>query len=510
MRLLPSLLLAVLLGLSGCGALPEELEEPEDMDWVAYQPVEPEEPPAPEYPAAFSMAYYRDHSLDPIICGEGIEQDVASLLYEPLFQINGKFEPEPVLCESFEWDETGRICTLSLRGDVAFQDGTPLTAKDVVATLLRAKDSERYGYRLRQVVSVATNRAGQVVITLTRPNLGFLSLLDIPIVKSGTEQQMVPMGTGPYLYVSGSGEDYLLANEDWWQHKALPIASIPLAHAKDRDTAMYLLSSRRVELLTVDPTDDLSSVTGHTETTNRPTAIMQFIGFNASSGVFSDAAVRTAFSRGVPRGAMAEARLAGLALDAQFPISPLSSLYPKDLERSYSRDDALSALVGAGQNTGEIKELTLLVNEEDSFRLTSAQYIAENLSRMDWRITVRALPWEEYMAALEGGDFDLYFGEVRLTADWDISDLIGTRGTLNYGGYSDAETDALLDQFGAEADRTAAVRELALHLQNVTPIVPLCFKNYTVLTYPDVVEGMSPAPSNTFYRMEDWTVHLSQ
>ena len=40
------------------------------------------------------------------------------------------------------------------------------------------------------------------------------------------------------------------------------------------------------------------------------------------------------------------------------------------------------------------------MNEEDSFRVTSAQFIAESLSVLDWRITVRALPWEEYTAAL--------------------------------------------------------------------------------------------------------------
>ena len=73
-----------------------------------------------------------------------------------------------------------------------------------------------------------------------------------------------------------------------------------------------------------------------------------------------------------------------------------------------------------------MKELSLLVNQEDSFRVTSAQFIAESLSVLDWRITVRALPWEEYTAALAAGDFDLYFGEVRLTADWDLRDLVGT------------------------------------------------------------------------------------
>ena len=56
---------------------------------------------------------------------------------------------------------------------------------------------------------------------------------------------------------------------------------------------------------------------------------------------------------------------------------------------------------------------------------------------LDWTVTVEELPWEEYLAALESGEFDLYFGEVRLTANWDLSDLVGTGGAMNYGGVID-------------------------------------------------------------------------
>ena len=144
MRRLWALVLAVLL-LSACAA-PEE--EPE-VDWGAYQqelPEEsgaPEEPEEPELPAAFALPYHRDHSLDPVTCGEGIQETAASLLYEPLFVLDGSFQPEAVLCESFGWDSTGLVCTLTLREGVTFSDGSLLTARDAAETLQRAKESER-------------------------------------------------------------------------------------------------------------------------------------------------------------------------------------------------------------------------------------------------------------------------------------------------------------------------------------------------------------------------------
>ena len=93
-RIFPLLLL--LLVLTGCETSGNaELTDP---GWEAYQQQEQqsqEETTQPEetvdYPAAFSLAYHRDHTLDPITCGEGVQQDVAALLFEPLFQLNGSF-----------------------------------------------------------------------------------------------------------------------------------------------------------------------------------------------------------------------------------------------------------------------------------------------------------------------------------------------------------------------------------------------------------------------------------
>ncbi len=516
MRRLLLLLLTLAMLLGGCASW----EEPDDLDldgsWEDYQPIPPEVPeeepdPEPDYPAAFSLPYHRDHTLDPVSCGEGIQETAASLLYEPLFRLGRNFQPEPLLCESWEWDEAGLVCTLHLREGAAFSDGSPLTARDVVDTLLRAKESERYAYRLRNVAAVSASRKGDVLITLAAPNQGLPALLDIPIVKRATAAQAVPTGTGPYVFISDENGDCLQAREDWWQGKPLPVQTIPLVHAKDRETASFLFSSRRIELLPADPTDDPSLVTGKAQSASQPTSILQFIGFNtADDRLFSNATLRSLFSQGIDRETLVHAQLVQLALAAPFPISPLSDLCPKDLAKPYNEDAVLSTLRLSGQDTGERKELKLLVSSGDAFRSTSARFIAEHLSMLDWRIEVVELPWEDYLAALEAGDFDLYFGEVRLTADWDLTDLLATEGPLNYGGYANEATDQLLQEFSAATDRPAAAKRLLAHLQSNAPIAPVCFKNYCVLTHPGVVEGVSPAPSGVFYGLEQWTVHLQE
>ncbi len=507
MKKLLALLLCLLL--TGCGA--EDLDEVVDPGWEEYQQQEElPEPVVSSYPAEFSLAYHKDHTLDPLTCGEGIQQDVASLLYEPLFRLNEQFEPEGILCESAEWDETGLSCTLHIRQGVLFSDGTELTAADVSAALRRAQETQRYAYRLRKVADISySDRNMTVTVTLAEKNTAFLSLLDIPIVKKGTEQALVPTGTGPYLLSSDQDGTRLLANPSWWQQKPLPVDTIPLTHAKDEDTAIHLFSSDRVELLTLDPTDEHSAVSGSTDEMEKPTTLLHFIGFNTMNGVFADSAARAAFSAGIQRDMLVDAFLSDHAMAAYYPISPLSKLYPGELDGSYNYEKTLSAIAGAGYNTGEVRELTLLVNEEASFRLDNAGYIAETLSLLDWEITVRVLPWTEYLIALEQGDFDLYYGQVRLCADWDATDLMGTGGSLNYGGFTDPLMDTLLRDFLESDDRENAAHRLYVYFRQTVPFAPICFQNYTVLTHANVVENMSCAPGSTFYSLEEWTIHLA-
>ena len=503
------LALLLLLVLTGCGAA--ELNEVTDPGWEEYQQQEEQDKETgPVYPDAFSLAWHKDHTLDPLTCGEGIQQDVSSLLYEPLFRLNDRFEPEGVLCESVQWDETGLICTLHIRAGVLFSDGSELKPQDVAATLQRAATVQRYSYRLRQVVSVKySNRNMTVTITLAEKNTAFLSLLDIPVVKSGTEGRQVPTGTGPYMFLSDDAGTRLERNASWWQQLALPVDAIELIHAKDEDTAVHLFGSGRVQLLTLDPTGGHYAVSGSALETERITTQLHYIGFNTMRGVFADAAARAAFSAGIQRSVLVDAFLSDHATAACFPISPYSDLYPENREAAWDQNAVRVAVAAAGYDTGESRELILLVNEEDSFRVDNAAYIAQQMSLCDWKITVRALPWTEYLVALEQGDFDLYYGEVRMCADWDMSDLIGSEGTMNYGRVADPQLDQYMQEFREAEDRIAAADRLCEYFARTAPIAPICFRNFVVLTHTDVVEGLVTAPGNTFSAVDQWLIHLA-
>ena len=458
-------------------------------------------------PECFSLPYAPAQTLDPISCPDGMQQTVASLLYEGLFRLDSHIEPQNLLCGSYTYDAEKPQYVFTLRPGVTFSDGTALTAADVKSTLDRARTSERYGARLAAVTSVSA-RDDTVTVTLSAPNTGFPALLDIPIVKKGTENSAVPTGTGPYFFSQEEGGAYLIANQSWWQQKERPTERIALEETSSHDAMLYRFTSHDLQLITADLTGTLPvSVTGNVACHDAETTVLQYVGINTARDGLSDPALRRALSQGINRGSIVSAYLSGHGVAAQFPVSPVSPLYPSQLETAYSHDGFTAALA---ETQLPERTLTLLVNGENSFKVSIASHLAETFTEEGLSVETRVLPWADYTAALAAGDFDLYYGEVRLTADWDLSPLLATGGTLNYGGWSDAQTDHLLTLYASAAERGDAMERLCTRLKNQAPILPVCFKSVSILTQADVVEGLSPTMAEPFYDLSACVIHLKE
>lgn len=456
-------------------------------------------------PAVFALPYLEGQPLNPLTCPDGVQQTVASLLYEGLFRLDQTFTPQPLLCASYTYDSETLTYKLTLRDGVVFSDGSPLTAADVKATLNAARSSARYARRLSDVKSISAGD-GTVTLTLNRPNTGLPALLDIPILKSGTEKHSVPLGTGPYLY-DESSENCLIASQNWWRHISQPVERISLTGTADQEASVYRFSSHEVQLMVSDLTGtDSIPVSGSAGCIDADTTVLQYIGINTSVKGLDDAAFRRCLSLGLNRQSLISGLLSGHAKAAQFPISPVSGLYPAELHTTYSATAFSEAL--AACESRPTRTLRLLVNEENSFKLSVAREIAASFSAAGIDMTVTALPWVDYTAALAAGSFDLYYGEVRLTADWNLAPLLATGGRLNYGGWSDARCDQLLEAARSALDQKAALSTLCRYLLLQTPILPICFKSVSVLYAANTVSGLSPTAAEPFYELQDITIQL--
>ena len=208
-RALLCLLLALTMLLAAGCADWEVTEDPlgELSDFYQNENEEPE----PEPLTAFTLPYIAGGTLDPVRTTDTMQQTVESLLYQGLFALDEQFRPQAVLADSWTYDAAQRTWTIRIKADAAFSDGSAVTAADVAATLERARASERYAARLRDVTSVYV-REDAVVVALSAPLATLPSRLDIPIIKAGTENRTAPTGSGPYLFAKDDTGAYLTAN----------------------------------------------------------------------------------------------------------------------------------------------------------------------------------------------------------------------------------------------------------------------------------------------------------
>lgn len=511
-RLFSLALALALLWLTGCADLEGPESDPFSDLAQYYTPVDNTDSAAPPL-RTFALPYFSQVTLDPITCPDGPHQTIGALLYEGLFALDGQFVPQPVLAESCAYDAAAYTHTITLKSGATFSDGSALTASDVVSTLQRARASARYGARLAEVKSVSGS-GSTVTVVLKSPNSSFAARLDIPIVKAGTESDTVPLGTGRYAWAEVDGQPCLVANEHRPDHSALPMAKIPLKACKSADSVAYAFYAREIQLIACDLTGiTTANVSGGGDYTDAPTTVMQYVGFNTASPLFSNAALRSAMSLGIDRVGCVNAYLLGHGAAAQFPLSPASALYPADLEQTYSPENFSAAMEAAGFNKGTERAATMIVSAENEFRVQACRKIAEDLSRYDVKITVSVLPWADFQKALAKGSYDLYYGECKLTADWDLSPLLAAGGSLNFSRYADKEhLDPLLTAaLSAPIDqRPQAMQALCQYLQQHAPFAPVCFKNTSVLLPSGAVDEITPTATDPFGGLDQWVMHWAE
>ena len=159
------------------------------------------------------------------------ERDMASLygvVYESLVTVDDNGLPQPLLAESWTESGGGQTWTFTLRENITFSDGTPLTAQDVVASgqyiLNLAKNDQGldrgfYGNIRYMVSSFSAQDDRTVVVKAARDYYGLLYSMTFPVVPASQVEMANPVGTGPYVISSFQPANYMLLNANplWWQ-----------------------------------------------------------------------------------------------------------------------------------------------------------------------------------------------------------------------------------------------------------------------------------------------------
>jgi peptide/nickel transport system substrate-binding protein len=158
-------------------------------------------------------------TLDPVNSTAGVVQSHAQMVYDQLFGRDAEQRPQPQMVDQYSVSPDALTWRFTLRDGLAFHDGTPVTAEDVVASLRRWGARDPHG---RQILAITASLAAEpdgktVNWTLQRPYSLMLDALSKP---AGNMPAIMPArvaSADPFTNIAdstGSGP-FIFVREEW-------------------------------------------------------------------------------------------------------------------------------------------------------------------------------------------------------------------------------------------------------------------------------------------------------
>lgn len=459
------------------------------------------------------MPYDTESTFNPATCTNLYNLAVADLMFECLFDLDDDLNPVPLLCESYT-TEDGIKYTFTIRSDVKFSDGSAFTAEDAVYSITQAKSSTNYVRRFSCIKGISATSSTTFDVTLHYANYSFPSLLNIKVMKNGTASAKAPTGTGPY-YLSG---DTLLPNSHYRDESKIFTDSIRLVDITTIDFT-EAFENGDIDIVSIDPAEKIFKyVNIDYDTYYYNSTVLQYISFNFNSSITSNAALRTAISLCIDRDYIASSIMDGsihaspLILNSQlcgyydtawekgrgYNLEKAKELLEEAKIKDYNGDGLLEYPSGDSYRSFSLE---FIVNKESPYKVAAAEYITESLRSLGFDIKLNILSWSEYLLALTNGDFDMYYAEVGIGTDYNFAPLLETDGTLNYGDLILTVYSNLVYDFLAAPDRESkleAAEDLCKTIADNSPIIPIGYKTYAVMTHRNQIENLSPSISSIF------------
>ncbi len=478
--------------------------------------------------------------INPLLAISDADRDLSNLTYAGLMGLSGNGELVPILAKSYTISDGGKVYTFILRKNARFNDGSSVTANDVVFTVRKAQDTALKSpeYANWAGVNVTAVNAHTVRFTLTKPYSPFKNLTTLGILParrwqniSNTEfpfssLETTPIGAGPFKVASISRDSSGL------------IRSVSLVENPYYVLGRPYLNSIRFKFYSNTESLSMALANGDIESTygipkkgalTAPYARVFGVFFNPNEKqVFANIAVRKALSLAVNREIIVSKVLDGYATSVMGPVPPGGNIrqfvVPTDnntvvtaikiLEKSgwkydgttrmwknKNKKQTLSSIVLRTSNVPELKNVAIAVKkdwENIGISVDIELYEPGDLSQN----VIRPRKYEALLYGMViGRNQDLY-------AFWDSQER--NDPGLNIALYANKTVDALLKDARSNTDpkiRNADLQKIENIIAGDYPAVFLYAPSF-IYAIPKNIHGVQLpqiiTPSNRFATIAKW------
>ena len=477
-------------------------------------------------------------SMDPIRIGNERAEDIQVIIQalEGLVKLDlPTLKIVPAVAESWEVSDDLLTYTFHIRHGVKFHNGREVTAQDVIYSFERLMNPAETAvpiHILANVAGVDEYQAGTtehisgikviddytVQITLTSTDVGFLykiaeagaSIVPAEEVKRlGKDFGRTPVGTGPFKFVSWSGNDITLeAFNDYWGGRPYldKLVYRTMLEAGTRESAFEageidatILTSPQYAKYRNNPTykNDLIDV-AELWTRN--------LCFNTTKGPFANKLVRQAFNYAIDNKTIIEKYLLGKAYVCVGYLPPsLPAFDPDLLPYNYDPELAKSLLKAAGYEDGVAVEL-IGAPTAQTWGIPYVEAARPYLEAVGFKLTLVPLESAARHARANAGEFDGYMtstGGVPSSLQY-MSRFLSqySRSEGNTPAYFNPRFDHYLNLASKEANFDKRMNLIRKAEAIFVDDAPIWFCNYSkaVMIHQPWVHGLKPVALDLSYQ----------
>ncbi|HYX70970.1 MAG TPA: ABC transporter substrate-binding protein [Terriglobales bacterium] len=457
-------------------------------------------------------------NLDPRVGLDAFSERIDQLLFDALLTRDDHFDVRPGLAERWEAPDP-RSYVFHLRRGVRFNDGRPLTSRDVKWTfdsILNGTVKTGKVSAYRYVASIETPDDATVIFHMKEPdamlpwNVSEGASGIVPY-GSGPEFNRHPIGSGPFRFVSLQldKEVVLERNDDYWGAKP-KIARVRFAIVPDFTTQALELRKGSADIA-------LNSLTPDTvltlerdprlEVERAPGSIYNYLAFNLNDPVLKDERVRQAIACAIDRHQLVRYLWRDMARPAASPLPPESWAYDPGIPAwNYDPERARRLLDQAGYPAVKGVRFHLLYKTTplEVPRLQAAIF-QQQLREVGIVLDIRTLEFGTFFTDIVKGAFQMYslrwIGGNEAPDIFDVfySANVPPRGA-NRGHYSNPQVDTLIEAGRRETDE-AKRKQIYIQIQQIVgrelPYVSILYLD-NVLVHSRRVRNLHLEPSGNY------------
>jgi peptide/nickel transport system substrate-binding protein len=473
----------------------------------------------------------------PLFARSDTDADLAALLFSGLTRISPDGTPLPDLAERWEVTPDALTYTFHLRGGLAWHDGAPLTADDVVFTVATVQAAGFQGPSALAArwagVSATAAAPRTVVLRLPAPAAGFLTQAALAVLPRHLLQglapgalpeapfQRAPVGSGPFRLVALDGARAQLEANPSYHLGAPALRRLELRFYADAAALTHALEDGEVHGALLPGAAVPSALATRDSLRARPlvTATSLVLYCNTQRLPLADVGLRRALAASLDASALAAQ---SGALPGGGPIVPGAWPYRAVPAPVAAEADALFTAAGwprveGGGRAREGQPLRVeLLTNADGDRVALARAVASQLDAQGVAATVTVLPAGELLRdRIAPREFELLLFAWDHGPDpdpypaWHTSQ-IGTGGR-NIAGFHDPDSDRLLEAARLTLD-TVERRELYARFSErfaaLAPAVVLAHPRRVYLQPPTLSTpdpGLLFTSASRFWDVQRWT-----